>query len=84
MAYLYYLPFTTVFVSGDRFHRRMAPLFISGRAVVSLLGTFKAAVGEIDDYESQLVADGFFSRPVRDGTGRAVGGRRPGLSKRGQ
>ena len=28
MAYLYYLPFSMVFTSGDRLHRRTAPLFL--------------------------------------------------------
>jgi hypothetical protein len=28
MAYLYYLPFCEVFVSGDKLHRRCAPLFL--------------------------------------------------------
>jgi hypothetical protein len=28
MAYLYYLPFAMVFVSGDKLHRRTAPLFL--------------------------------------------------------
>ena len=29
MAYLYYLPFAMVFVSGDELHRRTVPLFLS-------------------------------------------------------
>jgi len=31
IAYLYYLPFCEVFISGDRLHRQCAPLFMSDR-----------------------------------------------------
>jgi hypothetical protein len=54
MAYLYYLPFTMVFVSGDRLHRRTAPLFLTSEHSCVDSDEFKAALREIDDYQSQL------------------------------
>jgi hypothetical protein len=54
MAYLYYLPFTTVFVSGDRLHGRTAPLFLTPEQSYVNSDEFKAALREIDEYQSQL------------------------------
>ncbi len=45
LTYLYYLPFAKVFASSDKFHKRLAPLFLSG-------GTFI----EGDDLKADLVA----------------------------
>ncbi len=54
MAYLYYLPFAMVFVSGDKLHHRTAPLFL--RDDQSYLGheELKAALAELDKHYDTL------------------------------
>ena len=54
MAYLYYLPFAMVFISGDRLHRDNVPLFL--RRDQSYLATdeLKPALRELDDHYSAL------------------------------
>lgn len=54
MAYLYYLPFGMVFVSGDRLHQRTVPLFL--RADQSYLGAdeLKEALRELDAHYDGL------------------------------
>ena len=54
MAYLYYLPFSMLFTSGDNLHGRVAPLFL--RSDQSFVGAqaFKAALKEVDEYYDQL------------------------------
>ncbi len=47
-AYLYYLPFTNVFVSGDRLHRRITPLFLRGNQEFVWVDELKEALSEID------------------------------------
>jgi hypothetical protein len=54
MAYLYYLPFTTVFVSGDRLHQRTAPLFLMPEQSYVRTDELKAGLREIDGYYNQL------------------------------
>ena len=54
MAYLYYLPFAMIFTSGDRLHRRTAPLLL--REDQSYLGAdeLKAALREFDEHYDGL------------------------------
>lgn len=54
MAYLYYLPFTMIFASGDRLHRRTAPLFLTPEQSYVNSDELKAALREIDDDQNQL------------------------------
>jgi hypothetical protein len=50
MAYLYYLPFAMVFVSGDKLHRRTAPLFLRQDQSYLRSDEFKAALRELDEH----------------------------------
>jgi hypothetical protein len=54
IAYLYYLPFCMVFLSGDNLHRRTVPLFV--RENQSYVGAqdMKAALKEIDQHYDAL------------------------------
>jgi len=54
MAYLYYLPFCMLFTSGDKLHRRTAPLFLRPDQSFAEAASFKAALKELDDYHDQL------------------------------
>ena len=54
MAYLYYLPFTMIFVSGDRLHHRTAPLFLTPKQSYVQANEFKAGLRQIDQYYDQL------------------------------
>jgi hypothetical protein len=54
MAYLYYLPFTMVFVSGDRLHHRTAPLFLRTRQTYLRADELKAALRELDEHYDAL------------------------------
>jgi len=54
MAYLYYLPFAMVFVSGDRLHHRTAPLFLRDDQSYVHADEFKAALRELDEYHDAL------------------------------
>lgn len=54
MAYLYYLPFTKVFVSGDKLHGRTAPLFMSPGQTFLRADELKAALRELDDHYERL------------------------------
>jgi hypothetical protein len=57
MAYLYYLPFSMLFVSGDNLHRRAAPLFLRPDQSFAEAATFKAALKELDEYYDQFPAE---------------------------
>jgi hypothetical protein len=50
VAYLYYLPFSMVFVSGDKLHHRTAPLFLTAGQSYVQSDELKAALGELDRY----------------------------------
>lgn len=50
MAYLYYLPFAVVFVSGDRLHRRTAPLFLRDDQSYLPASEFKGALRQLDEH----------------------------------
>ena len=54
MAYLYYLPFAMVFVSGDRLHRRTAPLFLRPDQSYIDAHELKAALRELDQHYDRL------------------------------
>jgi hypothetical protein len=54
MAYLYYLPFCMVFVSGDKLHQRTAPLFLREDQTFTAASEMKAALKEFDDYFDSL------------------------------
>jgi len=48
MAYLYYLPFSMVFTSGDRLHARTVPLFLGEDQAYLPATELKAALQELD------------------------------------
>jgi hypothetical protein len=54
MAYLYYLPFTMAFVSGDGLHRRTVPLFLTGNQSFLAGPELKDALRELDDHYDKL------------------------------
>lgn len=54
MAYLYYLPFSMLFTSGDNLHRRTVPLFLRCDQSFAEAAAFKAALRELDDYYDQF------------------------------
>ncbi len=54
MAYLYYLPFSMLFTSGDNLHRRTAPLFLRPDQSFAEATAFKAALKELDEYYDRL------------------------------
>jgi hypothetical protein len=54
IAYLYYLPFTNVFVSGDRLHHATAPLFLADSQTYLTRDELKDSLGELDRYYSGL------------------------------
>src|SRR5262245_52504313 len=54
MAYLYYLPFSMLFTSGDKLHRRTAPLFLRPDQSFAEAMAFKAALKELDEYYDRL------------------------------
>lgn len=54
MAYLYYLPFSMLFTSGDNLHGRTAPLFLRPDQSFAEATAFKAALKELDEYYDQF------------------------------
>ena len=54
MAYLYYLPFTMVFVSADRLHHRTVPLFFGQNQTYLRADELKAALRELDEHYDAL------------------------------
>lgn len=57
LAYLYYLPFCNVFVSNDKLHSRIAPLFMEHGQVYVKGEEFKSGLKKVDEYFSQLPDD---------------------------
>ena len=57
MAYLYYLPFAMVFVSGDSLHRRTAPLFLREDQSYVEAQDLKSALHELDTRYDRLPED---------------------------
>lgn len=54
MAYLYYLPFATVFTSNDKLHRRVVPLFLGENQSYLPADELKHALGQLDAHYSRL------------------------------
>ncbi len=54
MAYLYYVPFSMVFASGDRLHHRTAPLFLGNDQTYLRADELKGALSELDEYYDAL------------------------------
>lgn len=54
VAYLYYLPFSTLFVSEDRLHRRIAPLFMRKDQFMVQGAELKADLMKLDEHFSAL------------------------------
>ncbi len=76
MAYLYYLPFTKIFVSSDKLHRRVAPLFMRQDQLFVWGPDLKADLCLIEAYFAALLeserARGLFllaSSPPKDSQG---------------
>jgi hypothetical protein len=75
MAYLYYLPFATMFVSNDKLHKRTAPLFLNSKQRFVSGDELKVDLQALDVYYSGLPeaekAQGLFriaSTPPNDDT----------------
>jgi hypothetical protein len=54
MSYLYYLPFCTVFVSGDKLHAKVAPFFIENDQSFVWAYDLKKDFKKLNDYYSKL------------------------------
>jgi hypothetical protein len=54
LAYLYYLPFCSVFTSKDNFHADIVPLFMNSRQTFVNGNDFKEDLKELDAYYSEL------------------------------
>lgn len=54
MAYLYYLPFSMMFVSSDKLHRRCAPLFLRNDQAFVWGPDLKADLKRLDEHYSAL------------------------------
>lgn len=54
IAYLYYLPFTNVFASGDRLHHATVPLFLGDEQTYLTSDEMKGSLAELDRYYSEL------------------------------
>ena len=54
IAYLYYLPFCQVFVSGDKLHRKCAPLFMRDNQRFVWAQDLKCALSALDAHFSSL------------------------------
>lgn len=57
LAYLYYLPFCHIFVSGDKLHARTVPLFLREDQSFITAKEFKDALAKINEYYSQFRED---------------------------
>ena len=54
LAYLYYLPFCHVFVSGDKLHERTVPLFLRNDQTFIKGSEFKKGLSKINEYYLQF------------------------------
>jgi hypothetical protein len=54
VAYLYYLPFCMVFISGDHLHEKTAPLFLGADQEFITSRDLKADLARLDEHFSQL------------------------------
>lgn len=73
LAYLYYLPFCNVFVSNDKLHKRLVPLFLGKNQLFVDGVDFKKGLGLLNEYYSQFSDQiveqglmGFASQPPID------------------
>ncbi len=57
VAYLYYLPFCMVFVSGDNLHARLAPLFLRPNQEFVKSADLKAGLKQLNEHYAQHRAD---------------------------
>jgi hypothetical protein len=57
IAYLYYLPFCMIFVSGDRLHRTAAPYFLGNDQAFIWAADLKAELAKLDAHFSELPDD---------------------------
>lgn len=57
LAYLYYLPFCDIFTSNDKFHIRIAPLFMGVDQTFITGSDFKADLTKLNIYYDQLPDD---------------------------
>jgi hypothetical protein len=57
LAYLYYLPFCSVFTSKDRFHAQIAPLFLNPRQTFVNGNDLKEDLKRLDEHYSHLPDD---------------------------
>lgn len=57
ISYLYYLPFCMVFVSNDKLHKKVVPLFLNERQSFVDGKNFKVGLAELDKHYSQLPED---------------------------
>jgi hypothetical protein len=57
IAYLYYLPFTMMFVSNDKLHRRTAPFFLDDRQLFVFGEDLKRDLAALDIYYSGRPAE---------------------------
>jgi hypothetical protein len=64
MSYLYYLPFCHVFISNDKLHKQVAPLFLSGSRMLVSGTDLKADLSALRSY------DGLMSERDRRDCGR--------------
>lgn len=74
VAYLYYIPFCMVFVSNDKLHAKIVPLFLAKNQVFVLGQELKSDLKKLDDYYSGLPAEvrergvmAFAQEPPSDG-----------------
>jgi hypothetical protein len=54
MAYLFYLPFAMIFVSNDKLHQRVAPLFMNEKQMFVLGDDLKRDLAALNDFYSSL------------------------------
>lgn len=54
MAYLFYLPFTKIFISGDNFHKTCAPYFLREDQKFIWGEDMKKSLGELNDHYSKF------------------------------
>jgi hypothetical protein len=57
MAYLYYLPFSMIFVSSDKLHARAVPPFLASQQMFISGADLKQDLAAVDEHYSELPAD---------------------------
>ncbi len=64
LAYLYYLPFCTVFTSNDKLHADIVPFFLRDNQVFILGSELKADLARLDSYYNKNIPDEVKKRGV--------------------